>query len=431
MKRANSCRSTVAGALGLLFVLALSCRYSPDFSNTRCGGSEPRCPSGYTCDDSAAPPVCVSLAGTATGGHGGTMAGASGGGGGKLTGPASGGAGGHATGGGGAGGTTAGAAGQGGTAPGSGGIAGAMAGGSGGSPTGGAAGLGGKGSGGAPGSGGTIGAGGAPASGGTIGSGGTVGSGGATSGGAGAGGFGAGGSASGGATVPACGPSDTRCVNATDVQTCSDGQWGTTMTCTNACVGNACGGECRPGAKRCSTDTPQTCDQTGTWRDASSGACAPGLCAAGACLTTMNYGFTTGSAESLTPSNALIAIQVQLPAGVLVGLGFITTQSVGQHLYLGLYSDVSGHAGKLIQSSAELTAAVGTNEVAVTRTTVTAGSYWLVEVSDVSTHFASPGQSITIGIASNYTFDTLPMTIASPLPTTTGNAPDLYARVAN
>src|SRR3569623_1753199 len=88
MKHANSCRATVAGALGLLFVLALSCRYSPDFSNTRCGSSEPRCPSGYTCDDSAAPPVCVILAGTATGGHGGTMAGASGGGGGKLTGPA-------------------------------------------------------------------------------------------------------------------------------------------------------------------------------------------------------------------------------------------------------------------------------------------------------------------------------------------------------
>lgn len=433
-RRPSASMVAVVGALGVVFVLALSCRYSPDFSNTQCGTSEPRCPTGYTCDDSAAPPVCVDLTRATTGGHGGMLAAGSGGAGGKVIGQGSGGAGGRVGAGGGA--AMNGAAGQGGGAPGSGGAAANGSGGAtiAGGATGTAGKMGGGGAGGTPGSGGVVGSGGVSGSGGILGAGGMmsgVAGAGGGSGGVGSGGVGTGGVGTGGTMVPACTATQTRCVNATDVQACSDGQWETTATtCPNACVGNACGGECRPQAKRCSTDTPQTCDQTGTWRDASTGACSPGLCSAGACLTTMNYGFSTGGAESLAPSNSLVAVQVQLPAGVLVGLGFITTQSAGQHLYLGLFTDVSGHAGKLIQSSAELTVATGTNEVTVTRTTVTAGTYWLLEVSDGTTHFASPGQSITIGLTS-YTFDTLPMNIASPLPTTMGNAPDLYARVAN
>jgi len=428
MKRASPTVMTAAGALGLVCLLALACRYNPSFSNTLCGTSEPRCPSGYVCDDGAAPPVCVSLSGGATGGHGGAAA--AGGGGGAGTGgiPAgSGGAGatgGRASGGAGvagAGGTNAGAAGQGGGAA-SGGAAGTI--GSDGAAIGGAGGAGGKvASGGAPGSGGGPGSGGMPA---TMGSGGA----GGASGASGAGGIGSGGAGTGGVTVPACGATETRCASTTEVQACNAGQWGTISTCPNACVGTACGGECKPDAKRCSTDTPQTCDQTGTWRDVSTGACPVGLCSAGACLTTMDYGYTTGSAESSAPANDLVAVQVQLPAGVLVGLGFITTQTTGQHLILGLYTDVSGHAGKLLQSSGQLTVASGTNEVAVTHTTLTAGAYWLVEVSDGTTHFASTGQSIAVGVT-GYTFGPLPMNIASPLPTSMGNAPDVYARVAN
>jgi len=182
--------------------------------------------------------------------------------------------------------------------------------------------------------------------------------------------------------------------------------------------------------KRCSTDTPQSCDQTGTWKDAATGACPPGLCASGACLTITNVGFTTGSAESSAPANNLVGVQVQLPAGVLVGLGFIATQTTGQHLIVGLYTDVSGSPGKLIQSSGQLTVATGTNEVSLTHTTIAAGAYWIVEVSDGTTHFASPGQSITVAVSS-FTFGPLPMNIVGGLPTATGNAPDLYARVAN
>lgn len=437
MNRSSSTLSTsmtTAAALGLVFVLALACRYNPSFSNTLCGTGEPRCPSGYVCDQGAMPAVCVSVTGSATGGRGGAAAGGTGGAagaGGTALGnpPGSGGIGGRASGGAGVAGSpgTAGGAGQGGV-PGTGGVAGTL--GSGGAATGGTGGAGGKlASGGAPGAGGVPGSGGMPAtgSGGTSGTAGTAGAGGVSGG---SGGAGTGGAGTGGAMVPACGATDTRCASTTEVQACSAGQWGAISTCPNACVGNACGGECKPQTKQCATDTPQTCDQTGTWRSASTGACPAGLCAAGACLTTMNYGYTTGSAESVAAVDDLIAVSVQLPAGVLVGLGFITTETTGQHLILGLYTDVSGHAGKLLQSTAQLTVATGTNEVAVAHTVLTAGKYWLLEVADDNTHFASTGQSIVVGVT-NYAFGPLPVNIASPLPTAMGNAPAIYARVAN
>jgi hypothetical protein len=40
----------------------------------------------------------------------------------------------------------------------------------------------------------------------------------------------------------------------------------TTVSCTYTCVGAACGGVCNPGDTRCSGNTPQTCDGTGTWQ---------------------------------------------------------------------------------------------------------------------------------------------------------------------
>jgi len=433
MRRTSPTLMLAAVVLGAVFVLALACRYDPSFAHTRCGTSEPRCPSGFVCDDGAAPPVCVSMD-VGTGGHGGGAA--SGGRGGTAgsggSSPGSGGngaAGGRASGGGGAAGmagmTPMGTGGNGGGGPGVGG-SGAGAVGSGGTPATGGMVAGG----GAPGSGGLPGSGGTPATTGSGGRGGTAGSAGTGAGGVGTGGVGTGGAGTGGATLPACTATQTRCASTTEVQACSGGQWGTISSCPNACVGDACGGECKPQAKRCSADTPQMCDQTGTWRDLSTGACPAGLCSAGACLTTMNYGYTSASAEIAAPQNDLVAVPVQLPAGVLVGLGFITTQTTGQSLIMGLYTDVSGHAGKLVQSTGALTVLSGANDAAVPNTTLTAGTYWLVEVSNGVTRFASTGQSIVVGVTA-FTFGPLPMNIASPLPTSMGNAPDMYARIAN
>lgn len=54
----------------LLFALTLAAgcsSYSPNLGPAPflCGTDEPRCPSGYTCDDSAAPAVCLTKGGTA------------------------------------------------------------------------------------------------------------------------------------------------------------------------------------------------------------------------------------------------------------------------------------------------------------------------------------------------------------------------------
>lgn len=52
------------------------------------------------------------------------------------------------------------------------------------------------------------------------------------------------------------------------MQTCSDGQWGATMSCEFACVDDECGGVCDPGSTQCASGTEvQTCGQTGEWGD--------------------------------------------------------------------------------------------------------------------------------------------------------------------
>lgn len=234
------------------------------------------------------------------------------------------------------------------------------------------------------------------------------------------------------AAAPAgtCTRAATQCVSATEVQSCDDtGHWGAITTCANACVDGACAGKCRPDAKRCSIDMPQRCDSTGAWQDAAA-ACGRGLCSDGDCLATSDYGFTTGTAESAAPSDSLVAVRVELPAGMLIGLGLITTQTSGQDLIVGLYTDAAGGPSKLVQSSESFTVAKGVNEASVTDTTIAAGTYWIVEASSGTTHFASTGESISVGVTS-FAFGPLPVSIVGALPMATGNAPDLYAVVAN
>ena len=85
-----------------------------------------------------------------------------------------------------------------------------------------------------------------------------------------------------------CSPGDTMCATNKNVQTCSAaGAWGVATPCTNACVANACGGQCSPGATRCSTtdsNQPQTCGSAGQWGNTGlpcdNGCIDPGVCAA-------------------------------------------------------------------------------------------------------------------------------------------------------
>ncbi len=77
---------------------------------------------------------------------------------------------------------------------------------------------------------------------------------------------------SAGHCVSGCTLGQTRCTpGGTSIETCdATGMWQSTMQCTFACAGGSCTGACTPGAKRCGADgTPETCDQTGTWKRAS------------------------------------------------------------------------------------------------------------------------------------------------------------------
>ncbi len=101
---------------------------------------------------------------------------------------------------------------------------------------------------------------------------------------------------SGACTGGACSTGATRC-QGNSVQTCTGGQWGSTMACSSqTCVNGSCVGVCAPGQTKCdgSTNSVQTCDSSGNWVDStnctttsqtcvqnSSGATCTGACAPG------------------------------------------------------------------------------------------------------------------------------------------------------
>jgi hypothetical protein len=79
-----------------------------------------------------------------------------------------------------------------------------------------------------------------------------------------------------------CKPGAARCSSATELETCdAAGEWGTLTACEYACVNAACGGVCTPGSKRCGAmgATVETCTAAGEWQaQACSGACTDGAC---------------------------------------------------------------------------------------------------------------------------------------------------------
>jgi hypothetical protein len=79
-----------------------------------------------------------------------------------------------------------------------------------------------------------------------------------------------------------CRPGLTRCASESSVQTCSDqGEWGAATACMNACVNDACTGVCAPSATRCFSETEkQTCNEQGQWleREPCEFACVDGVC---------------------------------------------------------------------------------------------------------------------------------------------------------
>ncbi len=70
-----------------------------------------------------------------------------------------------------------------------------------------------------------------------------------------------------------CSPGTTMCVSDTQMEICgTSGQWGTSTTCAQACVGTvgtvggSCGGVCVPGTTECASDTQVvTCGSGGQW----------------------------------------------------------------------------------------------------------------------------------------------------------------------
>ncbi|HET9957703.1 MAG TPA: hypothetical protein VFQ61_24565 [Polyangiaceae bacterium] len=66
-----------------------------------------------------------------------------------------------------------------------------------------------------------------------------------------------------------CTQGATECVGTTKIRTCgSNNQWGQATECQFACVGNACGGACKPGARECTAPGAaryRACNDQGSW----------------------------------------------------------------------------------------------------------------------------------------------------------------------
>src|ERR1700760_1089077 len=94
-------------------------------------------------------------------------------------------------------------------------------------------------------------------------------------------------------------------------------------------------------ATGCAVNSPPTSECTSTADCADGQICntaatceAPPAPPAPAMARGFTYGDTAGSDESSGGQNEIIALPVAIPTdGVLVGIGFITTQTTGQHMY--------------------------------------------------------------------------------------------------
>jgi hypothetical protein len=89
---------------------------------------------------------------------------------------------------------------------------------------------------------------------------------------------------------PVCKPNETQCNADGQKETCgADGQWGEPETCPFVCVGDTCGGECKPGLSDCLNDgvTPRKCLDDGTWEPQT--ACAA-VCVGGSCKASCPIG---------------------------------------------------------------------------------------------------------------------------------------------
>ncbi len=113
-----------------------------------------------------------------------------------------------------------------------------------------------------------------------------------------------------------CTPGSQMCLSNTMLQTCNTAGQPQTMTCPNACINGACGGQCVPGTNSCMSSTVlQSCTSTGTLQTitcpdvckngACTGSCVPG---AKACLsaTILQTCDSSGNMQMMTCPNACV-----------------------------------------------------------------------------------------------------------------------------
>jgi hypothetical protein len=83
-------------------------------------------------------------------------------------------------------------------------------------------------------------------------------------------------------SIGECVSGATACVTSTQRRVCVGGRWSEAESCSNACVGDDCGGVCVPGAQRCASGSQvQRCSDSGEWGAAT--AC-PSSCSGDGCV---------------------------------------------------------------------------------------------------------------------------------------------------
>ena len=177
-----------------------------------------------------------------------------------------------------------------------------------------------------------------------------------------------------------CTPTETRCQNDREEQTCSsEGVWGPSKSCEYVCVESAgrCGGECIPDTRTCVTQRARYCD-AGTWIDTPCEA-PDEICRAGVCQA--NEPYSVGHHQTLegfcAPLDGL-ATAVDISEDVeLLALGSATNGAQGT---LAIYADTSDYPGKLIATTPDgwmdLEGGV-THAPSTSGVILAAGRYWI------------------------------------------------------
>ncbi len=237
----------------------------------------------------------------------------------------------------------------------------------------------------------------------------------------------------------ACTAGQTKCANSTQVENCTNGQWGTPTSCTNACigtgVGSGCGGMCVPGTATCADNTHnETCGNNGVYGQPVACAVSSPSCANGNCAYYAGESGGGTITDMLVGGNVYATPITVTATAKLFDLGMFTT-AAGSNVNIGVYSNTAQNTpGSLLTSTGHIATANGPVSLNVNPIiTLSANTtYWIAAISQASITIQFVSGAPGVAAASNPgMWPSLPASFPSGGPFLASETPSFFAVLQN